>query len=908
MVDAAFFGWSTVDFKGLAVHSIRRSVYRESRHLFLQPGGDGTMAITGTNGADTLNGTDSSEVISGLGGGDRINARGGADTVSGGDGHDTIFGGDGADSLNGGNGRDSIYGGDGHDFINGGTGSDSLYGGEGRDTIWGGDQGDYIDGGGWADSLVGGQGNDTIYGGDGADTLAGGDQDDELHGGNGNDHVIGGNGNDFVAGGEGHDTVTGSTGNDSVYGNNGNDNLQGGDGNDVVLGGDGDDVVIGNGDDDYVQGNAGNDTVRGDEGNDTVRGGDGDDVLDGGTGNDTLYGDGGNDSISGGDGADTVVFTGTWADYDITVNPDGSYTISDTRAGSPDGVDTVYGDVETFAFSDGQGGVVRIAYADVPNDAPADIAWETGGGTIAEDAAVGDIVGTVAASDADSGIPSETISYAITAGNEDGLFEIDAATGIVTVAAGASFDFETTPSYALTVAVSDAHGATSSQTLTIAIGDVNEAPDSLGVSPTSVDENSAAGTVVGTASATDPDAGDSLTYSLVDDAGGALAIDATTGEITVADPSLLDYEAESALDITVRATDSAGLYLDADQVITLNDVNEAPESLEVSPNSVDENSAAGTVVGTASATDPDAGDSLTYSLVDDAGGAFAIDAATGEITVADRSLLDYETRTSLDILVRATDSGGLYQESTETIAINDVNEAPDSLTVSLSTIDENSAAGTIVGTVSATDPDAGDSLTYSLVDDAGGAFAIDAATGLITVANALLLDYETASALNITVRATDSGGLHLQSPAAVTLRDVVGESVTGSVGDDSIAGGDGNDTLDGAAGNDTLVGGNDDDDLTGGAGDDNLAGSLGSDTFVYSAAGFGHDTVTDFVAGAGTDDAIEFSTGLFADFNAVLAAASDDGTDTTITLDVDNTIVLQDVVVNDLNQDDFLFV
>ncbi|MBK5949930.1 hypothetical protein CH339_17680 [Rhodobium orientis] len=865
------------------------------------------MAITGTNGADTLNGTDTSEVISGLGGGDRINARGGADTVSGGDGHDTIYGGDGADSLNGGNGRDSISGGNGNDFINGSTGSDSLYGGEGRDTIWGGDQGDYIDGGGWSDSLLGGQGNDTIYGGDGADTLAGGDQNDELHGGNGNDNVIGGNGNDFVAGGEGHDTVTGSTGNDSVYGNNGNDNLQGGDGDDVVLGGNGDDVVVGNGDDDYVQGNAGKDTVRGDEGNDTVRGGDGNDVLDGGSGNDTLYGDGGDDSISGGDGADTVVFTGTWADYDITVNPDGSYTISDTRAGSPDGVDTVYGDVETFAFSDGHGGVVRIAYADVPNDAPADIAWETGSAAVAEDAAVGDIVGTVAASDADSGIPSETTSFAITAGNEDGLFEIDTATGIVTVAAGASFDFETTPSYALTVAVSDAHGATSSQTLTIAIGDVNEAPDSLTVSVSPIYENSAAGTVIGTASASDPDAGDSVTYSLVDDADGAFAIDATTGEITVADASLLDYETASTPDIIVRATDSGGLTREAAQTIVVHDVNEAPDSLTVSLSTIDENSAAGTVVGTVLATDQDFGDSLTYSLVDDAGGAFAIDATTGEITVANSSLLDYETATSLDIAVRATDTGGLYLGTSAAVTVNDVNEAPDSLTVSLSTIDENSAAGTIVGTVSATDPDAGDSLTYSLVDDAGGAFAIDASTGLITVANSLLLDYETASALNITVRATDSGGLHLQSPAAVTLKDVVGESVTGSVGDDSIAGGDGNDMLDGAAGNDSLVGGNDDDYLVGGAGDDNLAGSLGSDTFVYSAAGFGHDTVTDFVAGAGTDDAIEFSTDLFADFSAVIAAASDDGIDTTITLDGDNTIVLQNVVVNDLDQDDFLF-
>ena len=43
----------------------------------------------------------------------------------------------------------------------------------------------------------------------------------------------------------------------------------------------------------------------------------------------------------------------------------------------------------------------------------------------------------------------------------------------------------------------------------------------------------------------------------------------------------------------------------------------------------------GTVVGTASTTDPDAGDTHTYQLTDTAGGRFAINSGTGEITVAD---------------------------------------------------------------------------------------------------------------------------------------------------------------------------------------------------------------------------------------------------------------------------------
>ena len=55
---------------------------------------------------------------------------------------------------------------------------------------------------------------------------------------------------------------------------------------------------------------------------------------------------------------------------------------------------------------------------------------------------------------------------------------------------------------------------------------------------------------------------------------------------------------------------------------------------------------------------------FTFSLTDDAGGRFAIDSSTGEITVADGSLLDYETATSHNVTVETTDAAGnTYSES-----------------------------------------------------------------------------------------------------------------------------------------------------------------------------------------------------------------------------------------------------
>ncbi len=74
-------------------------------------------------------------------------------------------------------------------------------------------------------------------------------------------------------------------------------------------------------------------------------------------------------------------------------------------------------------------------------------------------------------------------------------------------------------------------------------------------------------------------------------------------------------------------------------------------------NTVDENSPAGTLIGTAIASDPDPGAVITYAFIagGDAGGRFVIDPLTGDITVAAGAVLDYEDDRSHVVIVRATD-------------------------------------------------------------------------------------------------------------------------------------------------------------------------------------------------------------------------------------------------------------
>ena len=108
---------------------------------------------------------------------------------------------------------------------------------------------------------------------------------------------------------------------------------------------------------------------------------------------------------------------------------------------------------------------------------------------------------------------------------------------------------------------------------------------------------------------------------------------------------------------------------------------------------VSENSAAGTVVGAVSATDQDAGQTLSYAITGgNASGAFAINSATGQITVANAATLNYEANSAFALTVTVTDSGSSTLSSSATITVNltDVNEAP-VLTAASFTVNENSA-------------------------------------------------------------------------------------------------------------------------------------------------------------------------------------------------------------------------
>lgn len=171
-------------------------------------------------------------------------------------------------------------------------------------------------------------------------------------------------------------------------------------------------------------------------------------------------------------------------------------------------------------------------------------------------------------------------------------------------------------------------------------------------------------------------------------------------------------------------------------------------------------------------------------------------------------------------------------------------------------------------------------------------------------------------------RDTVAGGVGDDSIDAAAGDDIL----SGGGGRDDLFGGSGADRLNGDGGNDTLNGGDDDDTLNGGAGFDRLAGGDGADRMnggasndiIFGGAGDdiiefdiggGTDTLRDFAAGTGSEDAV-LVVGFGASFDSfaeILAAATDDGVDTTIDFGNGDVLIIRNVVASQLAPEDFHF-
>jgi VCBS repeat-containing protein len=313
------------------------------------------------------------------------------------------------------------------------------------------------------------------------------------------------------------------------------------------------------------------------------------------------------------------------------------------------------------------------------------------------------------------------------------------------------------------------------------IGSFETNSDGSNQSPTinnqsfSINENSANGTAMGTVIASDPDAGQTLTYSILSgNTNGAFAINASTGIITVANSSALNFESTPTFALIIKVQDNGTGSLSSQATITISliNINEAPVISNQSF-SVNENTANGLTVGPVVASDPDIGQTLSYSITaGNTSNAFIINTSTGTLTVNNSAALIYSVNPKFSLNVRATDNGtgNLYKDATITVnVIQGSNQAPVIINQTFS-INENSANGTTAGNVIATDPDAGQTKTFSILQgNTNGAFTINASTGVLAVANSTALNFESTPTFALIIKVQDNGTGSLSSQATITV-------------------------------------------------------------------------------------------------------------------------------------------
>lgn len=311
---------------------------------------------------------------------------------------------------------------------------------------------------------------------------------------------------------------------------------------------------------------------------------------------------------------------------------------------------------------------------------------------------------------------------------------------------------------AFTYSVNDAEGRQAQAAVSLTVNCVNDPPHSITLTGQTVLQGAPVNTLVGYLGAEDPDADDTLTFTLP---AGVLDNDAfsiVANELRTA--AVLDYGDVAGYDIFVRVTDDAGAYVEESFTITIIKVNQAPTDIALSSTTVPENADAGTVVGTFTTEDPDDGDTFTYTLVagagDDDNDSFTVDG--DELRTA--AVFDYETRSEYSVRVRTEDTGGAGLEKAFGITVTDVNEAPVIVgTIADQTITQDETFAAIDLNSLASDEDAGDVITWSAsghtdltVTIAGGQATISAPAGW-------------DGAETITFTATDTGNLTASTSA-----------------------------------------------------------------------------------------------------------------------------------------------
>jgi len=249
----------------------------------------------------------------------------------------------------------------------------------------------------------------------------------------------------------------------------------------------------------------------------------------------------------------------------------------------------------------------------------------------------------------------------------------------------------------------------------------------------------------------------------------------------------LDFETTAKYTLNVKVS-QGGLSDTGTVVIQVEDADEAGSFVGAPyAATVVENTAAGELL-TVKVDDPDGGAFADFEYDLEFAGSKKPFAISADGVVSTTKPLDFEDRKVWNLVVTAKSAGGSKARATLTVDVTNVAEAPTFVGIDRTTIAENSPMGTVVATVTVTDPDGPASADTHTLELEGGDGWLALENGKVVVAKDGL-DYEAggSKSLDFSVTATDADGLSFKeelgvrvidandAPGTITVNKMVGE-------------------------------------------------------------------------------------------------------------------------------------
>ena len=361
----------------------------------------------------------------------------------------------------------------------------------------------------------------------------------------------------------------------------------------------------------------------------------------------------------------------------------------------------------------------------------------------------------------------DVVSYSLknSSGTEDeSLLNIDTSSGTVSFKNAPNFespvDIDSDNNISFTIEVSDG-SVSSTKKYYATVIDVKENPTDISLALNSVEEN-VLGANFGLISLVDDDPVGITDISL----SGADSHYFEVGQgfsLKFKSNISSDYENKSSYTLTITATDKDAVTLSKSITLNIIDVNESPSIVNLASSvAVLENQTSAVIV---TATDQE-GDTLTYSLTGSDASFLAI-SSSGVITF--NAAPNYESKTSYAVSVNVSDGTNTTTQAL-TINVTDVNEAPTDISLTKDWVNEN-LYGAVFGTLSVSDPDTSDTLSFSLSGNDSSLFELGSGNVLKFKDNRVG-DYESQSLFYLTITATDSASNTYSEVIPVALKDI----------------------------------------------------------------------------------------------------------------------------------------